>query len=353
MTFSDKFNKIFYWQNWHYHIKYIPLIPVWVWYCIKSRSLWFFTPANPKLTLGGMEGETKEEMYKQLPEYSYPKSVFVKEAENFPLVKEKMDNSALKFPVAVKPNVGMMGLMFRIINSNKELENYHKVIASQYVIQEVIYYPLEVSVFYYRHPSQKKGTVSGFLSKEVPQVTGDGISTLLKLIRADKNMHSNAKVLEIKHYKNINKVIPLGEVYVLSNASNRGQGGKLISLQHEINEKLVEVFDELSLYKNNFFYGRYDIKCNSIEDLKEGKNFTILEYNGCGSGTQQIYAYPYSFFEALKIILHHWKVLFNISRYNKEKGIKEYRFLPGAKVIIKSRKNYKALKKLDYQFQFN
>ena len=111
----------------------------------------------------------------------------------------------------------------------------------------------------------------------------------------------------------------------------------------------MKVFDDISLYKGNFFYGRYDIKCKSIEDLKEGKNFSILEFNGCGSGTQQIYAHPYSLLEALKIILHHWKVLYNISKYNKQKGIKEYNFISGAKVIIDARKNYKSLKKLDLE----
>lgn len=349
MAFSDILNKVFYWQNWHNHIKYIPLVPVWLWYCIRSRSLWFFTPANPELTLGGMEGETKQEMYNQLPEYSYPKSIFINNEEDFASVKERLINSGLIFPVAVKPNVGMMGLMFRIINNEESLKIYHGKISSEYVIQEVINYPLEVSVFYYRHPSQKKGTVSGFLSKEPPKIIGNGKSTLLELIRTNKSMRLNSNILISKHKKNIKKIIPLGEEYMLSNASNRGQGGKLVCLQHEINEQLVEVFDKISLYKGNFFYGRYDIKCKSVKDLKEGKNFSILEYNGCGSGTQQIYAYPYSLIEALKIILHHWKVLYDISRYNESKGISQYKFLPGAKVLLKSRRNYKTLKKLDLE----
>lgn len=349
MNFSNIFYKTFHWQNWHYHIKYIPLIPVWIWYCLRSGSLWFFTPANPELTLGGMEGETKEEMYNQLPRHSYPKSIFIKSTEKFDLIYNKLEAAGLKFPVAVKPNVGMMGLMFRIINTKEDLKIYHNSINSKYVIQDVIDYPLEVSVFYYRHPAQRKGRISGFLSKEVPKVTGDGKSTLLQLIRNHNELRFYALTLEAKHKNSINEIIPLGREYILSNASNRGQGGKLICLKHEINENLVDVFDKLSLYKGNFFYGRYDIKCKSIKDLKEGKNFSILEYNGCGSGTQQIYAFPYTFFEALGIILHHWKVLFNISRYNYKLGIKHYGFISGAKVILNARKNIKVLKKLDLE----
>ena len=51
---------------------------MWFWYCLKARSLWFFTPSNPTLTFGGFEGESKKEMYEQLPPSSYPKTVYIK-----------------------------------------------------------------------------------------------------------------------------------------------------------------------------------------------------------------------------------------------------------------------------------
>ena len=69
---------------------------------------------------------------------------------------------------------------------------------------------------------------------------------------------------------------------ILSYASNRSRGGKLISLAHEIDEDLVRVFDQISHQSKHFYYGRYDIKCASIEKLKKGIDFSILEYNGAG-----------------------------------------------------------------------
>jgi hypothetical protein len=80
--------------------------------------------------------------------------------------------------------------------------------------------------------------------------------------------------------------------------------------------KLVSVFDNISHFTDKFYYGRYDIKTTSIEDLKKGKNFQILEFNGCGAEPNHIYDCNMSLRKAYGVILHHWKVLYKISRYN-------------------------------------
>jgi hypothetical protein len=108
--------------------------------------------------------------------------------------------------------------------------------------------------------------------------------------------------------------------YCLSNALNLSRGGKLISLAHEKDERLLKVFDDLSHYTNHFYYGRYDIKCASVEDLKEGKNFYILEYNGCGAEPHHIYGDGNTLLQAYAILLQHWKVLYRISKYNHTHG---------------------------------
>ena len=61
MKWKDLLYKITHWENWNYQLKYIPIGPVWIWYCIRSRNPWFFTASNPTLTFGGFEGEGKKE----------------------------------------------------------------------------------------------------------------------------------------------------------------------------------------------------------------------------------------------------------------------------------------------------
>ena len=350
MKINDAFYKITHWESWHYHIKYIPLIPVWLWYCLRSRSFWFFTSANPTLTFGGMEGETKEEMYTQLPPGSFPNSIFVDPKISFEELSTQVQENGITFPCAVKPNVGMMGYMFRKINSGEDLKKYHRSIPVRYVVQQLVDFPMEVSVFYYRLPGSKKGTVSGFLSKECPQVFGDGSSTLAQLIADHAGVRFRQEEMMRKHEANLGRVIPKGERYALSDASNRSQGGKLVGLEHEIDETLLELFDDISHYKGKFFYGRYDIKCTSVADLKARKNFSILEYNGSGSGTQHVYGNGYSLLEASQIILHHWKMLFRISRKNFREGERPWGFVKGLRFLFSAKKNLAMLKKLDGDF---
>lgn len=350
MVLSDFFYRIIHWETWHYHAKYIPLLPSWLWYCIKSRSVWFFTASNPALTFGGMEGESKEEMYRRLPPETYPKSIFISPSLSLTQLEKEITVNNFKYPFAVKPNVGMMGFMFRKINNATDLSLYHKTMPITYVVQDLIDYPVEVSVFYYRDPDEQKGTVSGFLKKESPEVTGNGKSTLRDLIQEFPGLRFKQQEMFSRHRKKLNRVLPAGEKFILSDAANRSQGGKIIGLQHEIDDNFTKIFDYISHYSGSYYYGRYDIKCASIDDLKRGINFSILEYNGCGSGIQHVYGNGYSLFEASRIILHHWKMLYKISKTNNRNGISYWKFITGLQFLRKAKKNLNMLKKLDREF---
>ncbi|MEO6549836.1 MAG: hypothetical protein ABIN94_17675, partial [Ferruginibacter sp.] len=282
MKWKNILFSIGHWETWPYMVKYIPLAPVWFWYCLRSRSLWFFTPSNPTITFGGFEGEPKEEIYNQLPPGSFPYSIYIMPSMPFEEVKKLVSLHHFEYPFGVKPDVGMMGFMFRKIYSIDKLKEYHDKMPSKYIIQKLVNYPLEVSVFYYRLPNQLKGTITGFLKKEFLEVTGDGQSTLHQLMLKYNRIRFRLEEMKLKHSGSLEKIIPEGEPYCLSYALNLSRGGRLVSLAHEIDERLLNVFDELFKYTKHFHYGRYDIKCASIEDLKAGKNYSILEYNGSG-----------------------------------------------------------------------
>ena len=339
--------KITHWETWAYRIKYIPLIPAWLWYCLRARSWWFFTPSNPSLAFGGFEGEGKMEMYAQLPEGSYPKTICISPALSFEEVGALIDQHGFSYPFAVKPDVGTMGFMFRKIETAAQLNKYHAAMPSAYLVQELVTYPLEVSVFYYRFPDQPTGTITGFLKKEFLQVTGDGRSTLWQLVQAYDRVQFRLDEMKAKHNHRLQDIIPAGEIYVLSHALNLSRGGKLVSLAHEKDEKLLAVFDRLSHFTRHFYYGRYDIKCASVEDLKAGKNFLILEYNGSGAEPHHAYGDGNTLWQAQKIFLHHWKILYGISKYNNAHGYPYWRFNRGWKFLKAARKEYNRLKRID------
>lgn len=339
------------WESWHYHVKYVPLAPVWLWFCLKARSFWFFTASNPTITFGGFEGEGKMEIYDQLPEGSYPQSIYITPGMPFDKVENLLHHHQLTFPIVVKPNVGIMGYMFRKLCSLDQLKMYHDYIPLDYIIQEWVDYPVEVSVFYYRMPDREHGKVTGFLMKQPPEISGDGRSTLKELILQNKSLQYKTEELFSRHRERLDFVFPEGEKFVLSHASNRSQGAKLVGLSQLIDDRLVAVFDKISGHSKYFYYGRYDIKCKSVESLKEHKDFIILEYNGAGAGIQHVYGNNLSLWQACSTIMKHWKMLYRISVYNHRiNKVNYWDYSKGRKFLKQGMKNIKRLEKLDTGF---
>ncbi len=264
---------ITHWESWHWFAKYFVIGPVWLWYCLKARSLWFYTPCNPKITFGGYIGDAKEEAYKLLPEGSFPESIFINTSFSLTQIVRMMDEKGLAFPVAAKAASGIMGFMFRRIDTFDQLKKYHDYMPVNYILQEYVRYPIEVSVFYYRYPHKASGTITGFIRKELPEVIGDGKSNLWQLICAHPRMQFKLDEMKHKHANRLHDILPQGEHYPLSHALNLSRGGKLVSLAEYKDERLLRVFDDLSHHSGQLYFGRYDIKCESIDDLKQGKNF--------------------------------------------------------------------------------
>jgi len=336
------------WEAWHYNIKYVLISPVWVWYSLRAWSFYFFSPANPVLTFGGFEGGPKQEIYDLLPKESYPNSIYINTLFPLQKVQQLMIENDLIFPVAVKPNVGMMGLMFRKINNFQEMTLYHETMTVSYIIQKLITYPMEVSVFYYRYPGNEIGNITGFVRKEALEVTGNGMSTLQQLMKGlESRPNFKPEEWQIKHRLRLQQVIAAGEIFKLAWVANLSRGGTMVNIEDQKDEKLLKVFDALSHFSGQLFYGRYDIKCTSVEDLKEGKNFSILEFNGTGAEPHHMYGNGNTLLQAFKIIMFHWKVLYNIARYHHKKGIAYKTLREGMRFTKTSNRHFNHLRIID------
>lgn len=81
------------------------------------------------------------------------------------------------------------------------------------------------------------------MKKEFLQAVGDGVSTLLDLIKQSNVVRFRLNGLMKKHESNLGKILSKEEVYILSYALNLNRGCKLVSLAHEKDERLLHVFD--------------------------------------------------------------------------------------------------------------
>ena len=297
----------------------------------------------------GFEGETKEEMFRQLPPEFCPTGIYIRPDEAFEQILCRIKKAGLNFPFAVKPDVGTKGLLFRKIENEEQLKKYHALLPFTYMVQEFVTLPLELSVFHVRYPDQQQGIITGMISKEYLHVKGDGRSTLRKLIEE----HPKAFMIEAeqkhKQKEKLDEIIPENDIYLLNELGNHNRGARFINLQDKVDDELLQVFDEISLYSKHFYYGRYDIKTSSIEDLKAGKNISILEFNGVGSEPNHIYDIGLSYMQAIRIIAQHWKYMYEIGRINYKKGIPYIPLRKGIRMARDSKKNVKLMKQLDLE----
>ena len=298
-----------------------------------------------------MEGEPKKEMYDLLPAELYPTTFNVLPQQDMETVLQEIQSRSINFPLIVKPEIGGQGILFRKIDTVEELKQYHAKMPFEYIVQRMVHYPMEVSIFYIRHPQEEKGIITGFLHKIPLQITGDGVHTVEQLIEQHPKGKKRVGELQSKHREKWHDILPAGERYMLSYAANHNRGAHFIDLKAHIDEKLVARFDAISHTVNDFFYGRYDIMCTHVEDLKNGVNFTILEYNGCGAEPNHFYDTGYTLLGAYREILRHWKALYTISTFNRKQGIAPWPFQKGRRFLKETKKQYALMKAADAAIQ--
>ncbi len=335
------------WEQWPFFVVYSPLLFLWIYYSIRARHVWYFSPVNPGLEFSGFEGEGKKEMYDLMASKYYPPTTYIHPLQPFNEVLLQLKNRKLTFPLVVKPDRGMQGILFRVAQNEAELKAYHQQMPVSYVVQGFVDLPLEFSVFHIRYPGQPKGILTGFILKEFFSIKGDGSSDIASLIAQHPKAAKRQKQLLITHKPNLNCVLPVGQKYYLSYAGNHNQGAKFVNLCNEIDDRLRNQFDEISNECQSFYYGRYDLKCSSIDDLKAGKNFSILEFNGAGAEPNHIYDCNMTYPQALKEIAMHWKYLYQIGKINNFNGVPYWSFNKGWRYLKDARKMFSILRQHD------
>ena len=326
-------NSLFYirWSSWEYYPAYLTNIPVvffWLYFSVKARSLFFFSAANPAIETGGVLGESKIDIIHQIPEKWKPVTVFVSQQTSFEEVLQRVENMGLTFPMIAKPNVGERGFLVQKLASMEDLKVYHQQNDLDFLIQEFVDYPVEAAILHYRYPHESKGTISSVCIKEFLSVEGNGQNTVLELMekkpRAKLQIERLSPILASKGV--LHTILAKGEKVELSAIGNHCKGAKFLNGNHWIDDSLQQTFDQISLQLKDIYFCRYDLKCQSMADLKQGKNFKILEINGVAAEPAHIYDPNYSVIQAYKDLFQQWKTIYNISYYQSRNGVKYMTF---------------------------
>jgi hypothetical protein len=317
---SNFFIKLKSWEYWPFGVVHFPSIIYYIWLSIRARSFIFFSASNPGIPMGGMFGESKYDVLKKIPHQYIPKTVLIRLPSTVSFVTNTLTENNFDFPLIAKPDLGERGFMVCRINDDKDIEEYLKKVKIDFLVQELVNLPMEFGVFYLRFPGKECGMITSITMKEMLTVTGDGRSTLRDLIANKDRAKLHWDRLKIMHRNRLDAILAEGDTIELVSIGNHCLGTKFINANHLINGKLSETFDSISKQIDGFYFGRFDLRCESLNDLYNGK-IKIMELNGCGAEPAHIYNPGYSFFKAMSELLAHWRNIFLISRENNRKGV--------------------------------
>lgn len=315
------------WEFWPVWAFYPPLVIYILWLGLKHRGFTVFTAANPAIPGGGFAGESKWAILgglRQAAPARVPPTDLLPagQAAEERLARARQLRSAhgLAWPVVLKPDVGERGAGVAIVHSEAEAARYLERARGDVLVQAFV--PgAEFGVFYYRMPGEERGSIFSITDKRFPAVTGDGHSTLERLILRDDRAVCMARFLLEKHAARLYQVPAAGEVVALVELGTHCRGAAFFDGSDLRTEALEDAIDRMSRRFPGFWFGRYDVRSDSVADLQAGR-FTVIELNGATSEATSIYDPRYGLLTAYRTLARQWRILFEIGARNRRAGVR-------------------------------
>ena len=322
-----RWRRITRWEFWPVWVFYPPIVFYILYLGVRFRSLTLFTITNPAIHLSGIVGESKKHILDGLTarraliaRYELiPADLGPEEKER--RVIDFLDRHSMHLPVVLKPDAGQRGLGVKIAANVSAVADYFAVKRPDTLVQE--YAPgFEFSIFYYRMPGQPRGHILSITEKRFPYVTGDGVHDLEYLILKDPRA-----VCMAPHYLRAQgdyryTVLAEDETFPLIDVGAHCRGTYFYDGRWIKTHALERAIDELTQGFDGFYYGRYDLRASSIDDLRAGRGFKVIELNGVTAESTNMYDPAHGLFDAYSILARQWLIAFKVADRNRRRGMK-------------------------------
>jgi hypothetical protein len=230
-----------------------------------------------------------------------------------------MHDLRLEFPVVLKPDIGERGDGVAVIRSLDEAKRYLESAEEAVLVQR--YVPgVEVTINYYRHPGEERGRIFAITEKRTLELVGDGASSLERLILANDHAVNMAKYFLAQHADRLDEIPSAGEVVALGELGSHRRGAVFLDGEHLRSDVLEAAIDQVSQSFPGFWFGRYDIRAESLATLRRGERFSVIELSGAFSESTNIYDPKYRLGDAYRMLRRQWSLLFEIADANTAAG---------------------------------
>ncbi|HEU4375428.1 MAG TPA: hypothetical protein VFS02_18175 [Telluria sp.] len=307
----------------------IPIAIQWSWLALRYASVTLPTAANPRITSGGLVGEGKLEYFDTmgaLARGATARHVALRGGRGLAdaALAATLARAGLAFPLVAKPDLGLCGYGVCKLDSLAALRDYAECYpdGETIVLQEYLSEENEAGIFYARDPASGEGRVIGLALRYYPRVTGDGVSTLERLIRNDGRA---ARVLDTPAHAcglELNAVPAAGQVVRLSTIGSTRVGGLYRDGGALVTPALTAAIDAIARDMPEFHFGRFDVRFRSAQELAAGAGFAIMEVNGAGSEAIQAWDPDTGLLDGFRMIFAKQRLVFAIGAANRRRGFR-------------------------------
>ena len=315
-----------FWPDWLF---YTPVVAHWMALGVRYGDFSLPTLANPLITTGGLCGESKLDIIRQVgPDAAdlMARTTGFQPAGTDPeadarTAEQAMAQATLCYPLVAKPDIGCNGTGVRLLEARSDLLRYVREFPAgeRVVLQELIEQPHEAGIFYVRLPGQP-GRITSITLKHPPVVTGDGRSTLEELIMADPRAGQVPHLYLERLRPRLRDVPRQGETVRLVFVGNHCKGSIFEDGRRLATPALTAAITRLADATPEFHFGRIDVRFASVSALRRGEDMRVIEINGAGSEATHIWDPATTLREAWRAQFFHYGAAFRIGAANRARG---------------------------------
>ncbi len=315
-----------------------PLAVYALWLALRYGSITLPAIANPSILIGGIAGESKTDLDALVGPTArtyFAPFVAIRADASSAEIEMVRDRAGLTYPLVAKPDIGLNGRGVKIVASEQELARHLGAFppSAQVLLQRYASDEGEAGIFYVRRPSEARGRITSLTLKYFPSVIGNGLSTLRELILTDPLTSKRAAIYLRRNKRHLDEIVPKGEKRRIVSVGNHVRGALFADGEEHITEAMTEAFDRVAKDIKDFYFGRFDVRFADLENLKQGKNFTIIEYNGASSEPTHVRDTRIPALKVWRDFMEHWRYAFEIGAEQRARGVRPVSLIEILRVV--------------------